>query len=91
MNNPQTPPPDNNMVWAILSTVLCCLPLGVVAIIKASKVEQLWYQGFHAEAQKAADEAKNWAIWSAVSVAIGLVLYFIIVFIIFGIQGVANL
>jgi len=45
------PPPDNNMVWAILSTVLCCLPLGVVSIVKSSQVSSLWFQGFHAEAQ----------------------------------------
>ena len=91
MNNLQHPPPDNNMVWAILSTVLCCLPLGIIAIIKASKVEQLWYQGFHAEAQKAADDAKKWAIWSAVSIGIIIVLYFVFMLVIFGIQGVANL
>ncbi|HBR53875.1 MAG TPA: CD225/dispanin family protein [Flavobacteriaceae bacterium] len=91
MNNLQQPPPDNNMVWAILSTVLCCLPLGIIAIIKASKVEQLWYQGFHAEAQKAADDAKKWAIWSAVSIGIIIVLYFVFMLVIFGIQGVANL
>lgn len=91
MNASQQPPPDNHMVWAILSTVLCCLPLGIVAIIKASKVEQLWYQGFHAEAQKAADDAKKWSIYSAVSIGVVLVLYFILMIIIVGIQGAANL
>ena len=91
MNNLQQPPPDNNKVWAILSTVLCCLPLGIIAIIKASKVEQLLYQGFHAEAQKAADDAKKWAIWSAVSIGIIIVLYFVFMLVILGIQGVANL
>ena len=34
-------PPDNNLVWAILSTVLCCLPLGIVAIIKSTLVSVL--------------------------------------------------
>ena len=85
------PPPENHMVWAILTTIMCCLPLGVVAIIKASKVEQLWYQGFHEEAQKAADEAKKWSIWSAVSIGIFAVLYLIVVLIIFAIEGVGNL
>lgn len=37
-NMPQGVPPDNNLVWAILSTVLCCLPLGIVAIIKSTQV-----------------------------------------------------
>ena len=90
MNPTQQPPPDNNMVWAILSTVLCCLPLGIVAIIKASKVEQLWYQGFHAEAHKAADDAKKWSIYSAVSIGVLVVLYILVALIIFGIQGAAN-
>jgi hypothetical protein len=30
--------PDTNLVWAILCTVLCCLPLGIVSIIKATSV-----------------------------------------------------
>ena len=34
--------PDSNLVWAILCTVLCCLPLGIVAIVKAASVEKLW-------------------------------------------------
>ena len=29
---------NNNMVKAILVTIFCCLPLGIVAIIKASEV-----------------------------------------------------
>ncbi|MFB9686842.1 CD225/dispanin family protein [Amycolatopsis plumensis] len=69
------PPPDNNLVWAILSTVLCCLPLGIVAIVKANQVHTLWFQGFHAEAQKAAADARKWAMWSAISVGIFLLLY----------------
>ncbi len=90
MNTPQTPPPDNHMVWAILSTILCCMPLGIVAIIKASKVEQLWYQGFHAEAQKAADDAKKWSIYSAVSIGALILLYFIVMIIILALQGAAS-
>ncbi|MCD8166876.1 MAG: CD225/dispanin family protein, partial [Bacteroides sp.] len=30
--------PDNYLVWAILSTVLCCLPAGVVSIVYSVKV-----------------------------------------------------
>ena len=69
------PPPDSNMVWAILSTLLCCLPLGIVSIVKSSQVSSLWFQGYHAEARKAADDARKWAMWSAISAGILLLLY----------------
>ena len=70
--------PDSNLVWGILSALLCCLPLGIVSIVYASKVSGLWVQGRYAEAQTAADNAKKWAIWSAVAGVIGLIIYGII-------------
>lgn len=73
-NQPMGNPPDNNLVWAILCTVLCCLPLGIVSIIKATKVNELWARGDVIGAQKAASDAKKWAIWGAVtSVIIGTI------------------
>lgn len=81
-NNPAGSPPDNNLVWAILCTVLCCLPLGIVAIIKSTKVKELWALGDHEGAQKAADDAKKYAIWGAAIGVIGIVLYVIFVFVI---------
>lgn len=70
--------PDNNLVWAILVTVLCCLPFGIVSIIQASKVSGLWAQGQYAEAQKAADDAKKWAIWGAIAGVIVAIIYVLI-------------
>jgi ABC-type Fe3+ transport system permease subunit len=78
-NNPAGAPPDNNLVWAILCTVLCCLPLGIVAIIKSTKVKELWAQGDHAGAQKAADDAKKYSLWGAGISLIFVVLYFILI------------
>lgn len=77
-------PPDNNLVWAILCTVMCCMPLGIVAIIKATKVNTLWYQGDHEGARQAAADAKKYSIWGAVSVGIFLILYLVLM-VIFGI------
>ena len=37
--------PDNNLVWGILVTVLCCLPLGIVSIVKATQVSGLVRSG----------------------------------------------
>ncbi|GAA4551035.1 CD225/dispanin family protein [Amycolatopsis samaneae] len=81
------PPPDNNLVWAILATVLCCLPLGIVAIVKSSQVNSLWFQGMHVEARKAADDAKKWAMWSAISIGIILLLYVIFIVVMLVIVG----
>ena len=72
--------PDSHLVWAILCTVLCCIPLGIVSIVYSTKVSGLWAQGRYAEAQSAADSAKKWAIIGAVvgavSYVIGVVLWF---------------
>jgi interferon-induced transmembrane protein len=62
--------PDNHLVWAILVTLFCCLPFGIVSIVKSSQVSTLWAQGQYAAAQKSADEAKKWAIWAAVATVV---------------------
>jgi hypothetical protein len=63
--------PNNHLVFAILTTLFCCLPLGIVSIVKASQVNGLWAQGRYGEAQQSARSAKNWAMWSAI---IGIVV-----------------
>ena len=70
--------PDNYLVWAILCTLLCCLPFGIVSIVKATQVEKLWLAGDKMGARKASDDAKKWAIISAVVGAVGYIIYFII-------------
>jgi Interferon-induced transmembrane protein len=67
--------PENYLVWAILCTVLCCLPLGIVSIVYSTKVSGLWAQGRYAEAQAAAESAKKWAIIGAI---VGAVVYVIV-------------
>ena len=64
----------NNLVLAILSTVFCCLPLGIVAIIQATKVNGFVAQGNFAAAQEASAKAKKFAI---IGIVIGLVVYVI--------------
>lgn len=86
MENKPHNPPDNNLVWAILCTVLCCLPLGIVAIIKSSNVNTLWAQGNYEAAQKAADDAKKYSIWGAAITAILLILYVLFI-VVLGLGG----
>ena len=76
--------PDSNIVWAIVCTIMCCLPLGIVAIIKAMSVEKLWNQGRYDEAQSAANAAKRWSIAGAIFAVILVALSFILEVLIFG-------
>lgn len=60
-----------NYLWqSIVVTVLCCLPLGIPAIIFAAKVNGLVAAGQNEEAQAASAKAKMWC-W--LSFALGLV------------------
>ncbi len=77
--NRATPPlmakPDNNLVWGILTTILCCLPLGIVSILSAIKVDNLWNSGQHEAAIAEAKKAKQWAIYAAITGAIVGMIY----------------
>ena len=75
---PQQPPgqaPNNHLVWSILVTLFCCLPFGIVAIVKSSQVNGLWAQGRYAEAQASADSARKWVIWGAVIGVVAGIIY----------------
>lgn len=83
--------PDNNLVWAILCTVLCCLPLGVVAIVKACSVDRLWLQGRYDEAKAAAKSARNFSIWGVVITVLGFFLYMLLLVVVMTFGGSAAL
>lgn len=67
---PPQPPaghaPNNYLAWSILVTIFCCIPFGIVAIVKSSQVNGLWAQGRYVEAQASADSARRWVTWSAI-------------------------
>lgn len=69
-------PPPNYLAGSILATLFCCLPAGIVAIVKSGQVNTLWQNGDYAGAQAASTAAKQW-IWISVAVGIvALLLYF---------------
>lgn len=72
-------PPNNYLAWAIISTLLCCWPIGIFSIIKSTKVNSLWQQGDYAGAQKASEDAKKFAIYAAVAGVIVGVIYLVVV------------
>jgi hypothetical protein len=76
-NPPAAGAPDNNLVWGVLA-LICCLPFGIMSIVKATQVSGLWAQGQYGAAQAAADDAKKWAMWGAVAGAVVIVIYLLV-------------
>lgn len=75
---PMGGPPKNYLVESILVTVLCCLPLGVVGIINASKVESAYNAGDIEGANKAAADAKKWTMWgvyAGIAYVVGIIIF----------------
>ena len=71
------PKPPTNLVWGILCTVFCCLPFGIVSIVKASQVSTFYSQGLYAEAEEASKSAGKWAMWGAIISVVATVLYIV--------------
>ena len=73
--------PASNLVWAILTTLFCCLPFGVVSIVFAARVDSAFANGDYAGAESASQNAKRWAIFSALAAIILWILgvFFIVV------------
>lgn len=68
---PQPPMPPTFMVWAILSTICCCLPAGVVAVILSFQVSSRYYAHDYEGARRASEQTELWII---ISIVIGIVI-----------------
>ena len=51
--------PKNYLAESILVTLFCCMPCGIVGIVKAASVGSLYSQGRYQEAQDASLSAKK--------------------------------
>jgi hypothetical protein len=76
--SPAGPPPPNYLVWAILTTLFCCLPLGVASIVFAAQVNSKHAAGDIAGARDSSEKAKKFAIWSAAAGLVVAVIYVIL-------------
>lgn len=68
---PLPPCPPTNLVWGILTTVLCCQVLGIVSIVYALQVKAKYDSGDLETAQRYSDRA---AMWSIASIVAGLIV-----------------
>jgi len=68
-------PVSNYLVPAILTTIFCCLPFGIVAIVYAAQVNSKLQAGDY---NGAVHSSRNAKIWSWVSFGLGLILSLLI-------------
>jgi hypothetical protein len=91
---PKGPFSENWLVEAILVTILCCLPFGVVGIIFAAQVNSKLQAGDSDGAERARREAAKWTkigFWVGIAWLILVCLfYFVIGFAVLGL-GAASM
>jgi hypothetical protein len=75
-NAAMSDPPKSYLTEAILVTLFCCWPLGIPAIVNASKVESKFNKGDFEGAEEASRKAKEYMQYSFWSGLIIVVLYF---------------
>lgn len=72
------PRPNSYLALAIISTILCCLPTGIVSIIYATKVNSAYEDGKYDEALRASKNAKTWGLVSIGIALFGWIIYILI-------------
>lgn len=81
VSNPQPEAPTTSstpyLVCSILVTLFCCLPLGIPAIVFASKIDSCNTRSDFAGAAENARKAKNFMIWGAVISVVFTILYLV--------------
>lgn len=71
-------PPKNGLVPAILVTLFCCMPFGIMAIVHATKVDPLYKSGDIAGAEEAAKNAAKWTKYGLVGGGIVIGIYILL-------------
>jgi len=87
---PLRPQVANHLVWAILTTLFCCLPAGIVSIVYASKVDKLLALGDIEGARQASKNAATWAIVSAAVIGVLVGIWMLLVLIGVGMEILGN-
>jgi hypothetical protein len=75
-------PVNNHMAMAILVTIFCCLPFGIVAIVNAAQVNKKIAIGDYNGAIASSKQAKTWATVSLVTGVVVVALWILIVIVV---------
>lgn len=69
--HPEGPMPPSFMLWAVLSTLCCCMPAGIVAIVYSAYVSNRWFAG---DAEGARRASRRVELWVIISIVAGIVI-----------------
>lgn len=69
------PMPPTYTIWAILATICCCLPAGIIALVFSASVSSKYYARDYEGARKASERTEMWIIASIVLGVISNILY----------------
>ncbi len=84
-----SPHVSNHLVWAILVTIFCCMPFGIVSIVYAAQVSGKLAAGDIDGARQASSNAKTWA-WVAFGVGIASSVVGVLVWFVVGLASLAT-
>lgn len=76
-----TPKPDTkpqNWIWLGIVALLCCLPIGIVSIVYASKVDPAWNRGDYQISKEYSNNAQMWGFLSIGAGFLVFIFFFII-------------
>ena len=76
--------PENHLTEAILVTLFCCMPFGILALVNANDVSSAFRSGNYDLAVEKSNTAKKWIKWALISgliYIVGLAIYFVIYFV----------
>ncbi len=79
-------PVPNYLVQAILTTLFCCLPFGIVSIVYAAQVNGKVAAGDRAGALESSRKAKTWA-WVALGTGLVLIFGYVFLSVVAGLAG----
>lgn len=71
-------PPRTWLFEAIVVTILCFFPFGLVAVVYAARVSPLWKHKKYADAVEASRSALLWVKWSFAVMLIGWLIVFLL-------------
>jgi uncharacterized membrane protein len=83
-NQTKPPMPPNHLALSIITTILCCLPAGIVSIVYASQVNTKYNAEDYEGAERASKNARTWWIVALITGLVIVIAYALFIFVFAG-------